>query len=86
MAQCRICLDYEGEMTCLECKCTDNYVHIDCAYKWYASKTKITMTGYMDALTWNVDADCSCEICKEQLNPYLLHEFIKMRSPSFFRK
>ena len=84
--QCRICLEYEGEMMTLECKCKDNYIHFNCAYKWYASKTKLKISGYLESPKWSVVAECICEICKGKISQHLLNKFIYEKNPNFLTK
>jgi len=84
MEQCRICLDYGNNLESLDCNCkNDKYVHFDCAYRWYRSKTKITVFGYMDQPKWRVLPECFCEICRTTINTNILYRFIAKSNESY---
>ena len=83
---CRICYVSEGELYSLKCGCKNNYVHFDCAFKWYTPKTKVTLSGYMNEEAWTFMAECFCEICKGSINQNLLNKFIDVRNPKFISR
>lgn len=68
--RCRICLDTDPILYDL-CKCTDAYMHLDCAGEWFKYRIRGCMEGYAHEEQWSLYWYALCEVCKSVINPQL---------------
>lgn len=76
MNSCRICFD-ENDVVPVGCSCTDSYIHIDCADKWFSDKMYITLTGKLKDEFLHVSYRATCEICNQPISINLCKEIYK---------
>lgn len=69
MKECRICLDEHGTLLEIGCDCKEDlqFIHLDCADKWFSNRMEITLAGKLKDPTLSVTYRASCEICKSQI-------------------
>ena len=76
--QCRICYGNEN-LVLLNCNCNKiiQYIHYDCANKWFVDKIKITLSGMLKSKLWEVNYSCNCEVCNSMIDVDMLKDIIK---------
>lgn len=85
MAKCRYCFDLEN-LVAQNCKCTDAFVHFECACIWYKDKMKVTLTGGLLNENWSVFSECKCEVCNSDIDYEMQKKIIDKHYPGVIRK
>jgi len=73
---CRICYETENLLK-LNCLCVNpelQFIHLNCADKWFSNRMEIFLSGKLKEPTLLVSYSCLCEICNEKISNDICRE------------
>ena len=76
---CRVCFSESGNILQLGCSCKNGleYIHLDCADKWFSDRMEIRMSGKLKDRILKVTYRAFCEICNQTIAVGICREIYK---------